>query len=404
MASNSDEPESKSNAEGLNSRDTSRREFLRGRNAFDAMRGEAARAAESQTDAMRAADAKRANLEDRQSSYLEQYSKNAMACEFELLFNLHQYPQSGAGAMEAFQLIDLLEDQMTVYRDHSEVSRLNRSAFDREVAVDPELFELLQLAVYLHSETDHAFDITSSPLTRVWGFDHRQGRMPIQDQIDESLELVGSKYLELNEELNSVRFLRQGLGIDLGGIGKGYAIDRIGKLIESRGIGDFVIHGGQSSVLARGTTDSTTGQYSRTESDSTTHNTEKGNGWPVGISHPTLPGVRLAEVYLRNRTLGTSGTGRQGFYHQGKRYGHIIDPRTGWPASHFLSTTVMSDSAAVSDALATAFFVMPLDAVTDYCEAHPEVSAILIRSDPTQKNQVRLDVLNLADCDWKLLG
>ncbi len=404
MPPNRDEPES--DASDLNQPGSSRREFLRGRSALDALRSEGERAAEKLADAVLAENAKQASLQDRQSSYLEQYSKNAMACEFELLFNLHQYPQSGAAAMEAFQLIDLLEDQMTVYRDHSEVSRINRNAFEQELVVERRLFELLELAIQIHQETGQAFDITSSPLTRVWGFDHRQGRMPIQVQIDEALELVGSENLILKPEKSSIRFHRSGVRIDLGGIGKGHALDRVAELFEFHSIGDFVIHGGQSSVLARGSSVCRSGavKESTTDQDSSIQPGEQNPGWPIGISHPTLPGVRLAEVYLRNRALGTSGTGRQGFYHQGKRYGHIIDPRSGWPASHFLSTTVISDSAAVCDALATAFFVMPFESVVEYCSAHPEISAILVSGDVTQKAQVRLDVLNLADSQWQLMS
>ena len=113
------------------------------------------------------------------------------------------------------------------------------------------------------------------------------------------------------------------------------------------GIRDFAIHGGQSSVLCGG--------------DYLTNDGDSGAGWPIGLSHPVLPEVRLAHFNLRGRALGTSGSGRQGFFHQGKRYGHIIDPRTGWPTDHFLSTTVISPSAALSDALATAFFVMDIE-------------------------------------------
>lgn len=402
---NSEESESQpdeSDTQDSSKPDSSRRDFLRGRSAMEAIRGQAENAGDFLADAIPRDQLRR---QDHQSSYLEQYSKNAMACEFELLFNLHQYQNSGAAAMEAFQLIDLLEDQMTVYRDHSEVSRLNRTAFEQDVVIEQRLFELIQLAQQIHHETDQAFDITSTPLTRVWGFDQRDGGVPLQNQIDEVLGLVGSKFIDLNVETNTIRFKRQGVGINLGGIGKGHALDRVGELFEYRSVADFVIHGGQSSVLARGSsvcepepTESSTAQHEPGNTD-----VEQSHGWVVGISHPTLPGVRLAEVCLRNRALGTSGSGRQGFFHQGKRYGHIIDPRTGWPANHFLSTTVMAESAAVSDALATAFFVMPLEAVKEYCDTHPDVAAILITNDSTQKSQVRLDVLNLADRDWHRL-
>ena len=116
-----------------------------------------------------------------------------------------------------------------------------------------------------------------------------------------------------------------------------------------------------------------------------------------------MPNCRLAEFKLLNQALGTSGTGRQGFFHQGKRYGHIIDPRTGWPTDHVLSSTVISPSAALSDALATAFFVMKLNEVEDYCKAHPDVAALLVVPSKA-KGQIQLEWFNLNDDQWRRLA
>jgi thiamine biosynthesis lipoprotein len=389
---------------------SNRRDFLKGKSAIDALRGQVDGDVENALDEVNSAHAALAS--DRQSAYLEQYSKNAMACEFELLFNLHQYPQSGAAAMDAFLLIDLLEDQMTIYRDHSEVSKLNREAFKRDVVVESRLFGLLEQAKSIFNETSCAFDITAKPLASAWGFDQRNGSIPEQRRIDEALNLVGSDFIELDRETHAVRFLKQGLGIDLGGIGKGHALDRVSELLRSKSINDFVIHGGQSSVLAQG---SSVVQKKLPNRDGELPNRDgvdadiemvkqESSGWRVGISHPTVPGVRLGELVLRNQALGTSGTGRQGFFHQGKRFGHIIDPRTGWPTSHFLSTTVVSKSAAFSDALATAFFVMSPEQVFAYCERNQEVSAILVSSDPKSKGQLQLDCINLEQADFRQMA
>ena len=385
--------------------ESNRREFLKGKSAVDALRDEAEFAVPIHGQPQLPGRVP-TNQRNRQSAYFEQYSKNAMACEFELLFNLHQYPQSGAAAMAAFQLIDEIEDQMTVYRDHSEVSRLNQAAFGSAVVIESHLFELLSLAKKIHDETAKAFDITSNPLTKIWGFDQRKGGLPVQDQIDEALSRVGSELVELDVETKSVRFQRNGVTINLGGIGKGHALDRVAKLFEDRSIGDYAIHGGQSSVLARGSSvcHPDTKPLKSSEQESIGDPELENSGWAIGISHPTLPGVRLAEVNLHDQALGTSGTGRQGFFYQGKRFGHIIDPRTGWPTSHFLSTTVISHSAAISDALATAFFVMPMEAIVDYCDSHPSVSAILVKEGPKKMSPVELIVLNLADSDWQRLA
>jgi thiamine biosynthesis lipoprotein len=366
---------------------SNRRSFLTGQSALDAIRSKI-----DETD-LRDSDGSSRAANSKQSGYLEQYSKNAMGCEFEILFNLHQYVQSGAAAMEAFQLVDLLEDQMTVYREHSAICHINREAFENAISVEARLFELLIQSFQIYEETSHAFDITASPLTEACGFDKRRGSVPSQDRIDEALVRVGSSELKFDQDAKSIQFLKPGVELNLGGIGKGHALDRIAELFESKKIENFVVHGGQSSVVARGSSSSGGPKPSKPEAQS--------DGWKVGLSHPTVPGLRLAEIRLNNQALGTSGSGRQGFFHNGKRYGHIIDPRTGWPASHFLSTTVISNSAALSDALATAFFVMSAEEIQIFCENRPDVSAVLVSENDQQKGQLSIETFNLSDADFE---
>ena len=151
--------------------------------------------------------------------------------------------------------------------------------------------------------------------------------------------------------------------INLNAIGKGYAVDRCGELLRAAGVEDFLIHGGQSSVLAGG---------SRAGADA------DARGWSVALKHPLKPQQRLAEIWLRNRALGMSGSGVQFFHHQGRRYGHVLDPRTGWPAEGVLSATGLLPSAALADAVSTACFVMGREGVEEYCRNHTDVSAILV--------------------------
>lgn len=343
------------------------------------------------------------DLAARHSAYWEQYSSRAMGCEFELLFHLQQHSHSASLATEVFQLIENLEDQMTVYRLHSEVSRINATAGLRAIDVEPQLFDLIETAVELSRETEGAFDITSAVLTQLWKFDKRAGALPDQLEIDKVLQSVGSNQIELDPEKQTIRFTNPNLQINLGGIGKGYAVDRAATLTLEKGIHDFAIHGGQSSVKAFGS------DHFETRSADSTPTTEQ--GWWIGLSHPVRPAVRLGQFRLNNQSLGTSGTGRQGFFHHGIRYGHIIDPRTGWPTSHFLSTTVITDSAARSDALATAFFVMPFKQVVAFCESHPDVKAILVSYPERSQEQVRqpqksellVQTFNIADQDLQFL-
>ena len=371
----------------MSDRSTNRRDFLSGRSAARAIGDaiNAASATEPQTNAA-------VGSFQRQSAYLEEYSKPAMACQFQLLFNMHQYPQSGSATGKAFELIDALEDQMTVYRDHSEISQLNHTAFQKPVKVERHLFGLLETAKKIYRETDGAFDITAGQLSKLWGFEQRSAKIPQPQAISSALQTVGSQHISLDAEKETVSFAIDRMKINLGGIGKGYAIDRTGGLLRIEGISDFAIHGGQSSVLCAG----------NNVTNNSGSNDDTKSGWPIGLSHPVLPEIRLATFYLKDQALGTSGSGRQGFFHAGKRYGHIIDPRTGWPADRFLSTTVMSPSAALSDALATAFFVMTLDEIENYCRSNHEVAAVITLGDPKAgRGDVELVWFNLGDEDWQ---
>lgn len=363
-------------------RKSSRREFLTGGRVDSP---EKASDSAAETDA---ANPIAIGSGDRSLHYLEHFSKHAMACEFELFFNMQQYSGSGTAALDVFRLIDELEGQLTVYRDSSEVSQLNRNAHAGWVPVETGLFGLLQRGLEISRWTGGAFDMTSGELSRVWGFQQRQGRVPAEEEITSALDQVGYRGVELDPEQERVRFQQDGLQLNLGGIGKGYALDRATDRLLENGLQDFVLHGGQSSVIARGR---------ETRQDAVAE-----NGWTIGLSDPLIPGRRLAEIYLKDQALGTSGTGRQGFYFQGRRYGHIIDPRSGYPSDHCLSSTVIADSAADCDALATAFFLMAPDEVAAFCDQHPEYRAVLVLPDKRTR-KIRVESFNMEPDGWRLV-
>lgn len=364
---------------------TTRRDFLTGTSAVEALadlaHGQPLPAPTGCTPG--AAPAAEGHTPVPAPTYLLEVGRTAMACEFQVFLNAGQHPYGADAALKALDLVDALEDQLTVYRSHSEVSRLNRLANDEPVNVEPRLFELLQQAKQLHQETECAFDITTGVLTKTWGFYRRAGRFPGDAEIAHALAHVGSQWLSLDADEQTVFFTRP-LEINLGAIGKGHTLDRCADLLTAEGISHFMIHGGMSSILARGT-----------RSDLNENQT----GWTVALRHPFRLEQRLAEIQLRDRALGTSGSGTQFFYHEGKRYGHILDPRTGRPADGVLSTTVLAPTAAVADALATAFFVLGLEKTQAYCAAHPEISAILVT--PTNRQGgMQIHAINLADDDW----
>jgi len=361
-------------------RRTSRRDFLRGASAVDAL-ADLTHGIDADTVPFAAAPTTRPE----KAGYLVYASRPAMACEFTIFQNADQYPQGQELAMQALDLVEQLEDQMTVYRDHSEVSRINRAAYANNVKVEPQLFKLLQHAAKIFAATDGAFDITAGPLSKVWGFVRREGRLPTGEELAAARNISGGDLMVLDAGAQTIRFLKEGASINLGGIGKGYALDVAAKHLVVSGVCDFLMHGGHSSVVARGDR----------------HATE-GGGWPVGIVHPLRPEKRLAEIRLRGQAIGTSGAGSQHFYHQGKKYGHILDPRTGQPASGVMSASVVAPSAAGADALATALYVLGVDAAEAYCQANPEITAILV-TPGRRPGSIEVHSFNICEDDFRLL-
>jgi thiamine biosynthesis lipoprotein len=291
---------------------------------------------------------------------LLRFSRRAMATGFEIALLLGT-PHAHAAAAEALELIDRLESQLTVYREDSDISRFNRHAADGAMPVEPRLFDLLQLARQLHDDTCGAYDIAVGALIKTWGFFRRQGRVPEEAERLAAMERSGMRHLVLDQQQRMLRFLTRGVQINLGSIGKGYALDRVAELLRQHwNIHTALLHGGSSSVLGLG---APPGQPL---------------GWAVGLGHPWNPKRRLGVIRLRDQALGTSSATYQHLVHEGRKLGHILDPRTGWPADQLASATAVAPSAAQADALATAFFVLGEAQVRVYCQKHPEIGAVLL--------------------------
>jgi thiamine biosynthesis lipoprotein len=280
-----------------------------------------------------------------------------MACRFEV--TLPMSDRAGlAIARRALAQVDLHEQQLTIFNETSQLSHINRNAALHPVPAQPSLFALLLLCQELARETQGAFDITSGPLSYCWGFLRRDGRLPQQHEIDAARYVVGSDLLLLDRASQTVHFQRPGVCLNLGSIGKGYALDRIAASMQPA-VRSALLSAGSSSMRAIGT-----GNHP--------------SGWTVGVRHPSRESGRLAVLRMRDCAMATSGCEEQFFEHNGVRYGHIIDPRSGQPATQVLSATVVAASAAVADALATAFFVCGPDLAEQYCLAHPDVLAIIL--------------------------
>jgi thiamine biosynthesis lipoprotein len=287
-------------------------------------------------------------------------SRRAMATTFEVLLPFGS-PQAQSSAEAALDLIDELEDRLTVFRDHSEVSRLNATAGDHPVEVAANLFDLIEFAAHVTRQTSGAFDIATGALVKAWGFYRRQGRVPTPVERAAAMARTGTRFIALERERRTVRYLRQGLEINLGGIGKGYALDRAAELlVREWGAISALLHGGSSSVRAIGTPP---GQP---------------RGWPVTIKHPWEPDRRLGTLFLADNGLGTSAATFQHFEYNGRKLGHLLDPRTGWPAEGIEQVSVVAPTAAEADALSTAFFVHGVEPAARFCRTRPDVGVVIL--------------------------
>ena len=302
----------------------------------------------------------------------------AMACDFSVIMNPGPTEQIEA-AGKALEAIHASEAWMSIYRENSEFSGLNRYAADGPRTLRGDMFELIQTAQKIHLATDGAFDLATGALTRLWRACRQEQRIPAQIEIETALAISGMQHLTLNPRENSVAFRTPGLLLDPGAIGKGYALDDAALQLQQieHAPQSFLLHGGHSSLKAFGP-----------------HNGHP--GWPIGIGNPLFTEQRLGTLLLCDKAMATSGSNIQFYRHEGRRYGHILDPRTGWPVDGMLSVTVLAPSAAVADALSTAFFVMGVEKACLCCKNWPEVGAILIPF-PDRGRKVSPTVIGIPD-------
>ena len=236
---------------------------------------------------------------------------------------------------EAHRLDALLSN----YLPESEWSRINRDAAAHPVQVSPELFRLLSECLEYSRASAGTFDITVGPLMRAWGFFGGEHRVPSPNEIRKTLEVVGYQHLQLNARKRTVRFDRPGVEIDPGGVGKGYAVDRMVEILRVRGFRNALVAASGSSIFAVG------------------NPPEEPRGWPINIADPSDHRKNAAQVFLKDLSLSTSGSYEKSFRVAGHRYSHIMDPRRGVPAESAVQVTVIAPRAIDSEVWAKPFFI-----------------------------------------------
>ena len=262
-----------------------------------------------------------------------------MATRFEIVLHGAEQSRLRAAGEEALEEIAALDRQLSLYRPDSDISWINARAARGPVKLDPRLFRLLQHASEISRATDGAFDITIAPLMRVWGLAGGDGHVPSEAQLAEARGRVGMDLVHLDESDFTISFERDGVEIDLGAIGKGYAIDRAVETLTSNGVESALIHGGTSTIYAIGTI-------------------PDGEPWRVGIHKPSPEGALLGTVELRDGSLSVSASHGKSFVHEDRKYGHVIDPRTGRPSDAAALAAVWGPSPTYTDALSTALLVL----------------------------------------------
>jgi FAD:protein FMN transferase len=291
--------------------------------------------------------------------------RRAMACRFEVTLAVSDAEHVDA-ARAALDEANRLEAMLTLFRESSELSRINREGATRPTHASQELFALLARCGELHTATSGAFDITTTPLSRCWGFLKRNGRIPAAAEIEAARASVGMNRVALDAEAETIWFTAPGMELNLGAVGKGYAVDRMRRLLRQRGVTRALVSAGGSSVVAIG---------------------GGGRGWTIDVTSPQLP-WRIGRLSLVDGALGTSGAGEQFVLAGGTRYGHVFDPRTGRPARGVVSASVVARDAETADALSTAFLVGGPDLAERYCRNHPDTLTIITLDSAVARTRV----------------
>jgi FAD:protein FMN transferase len=266
-------------------------------------------------------------------------SADAMGSTYSIALYGYDRVKMEAAVDAAFDEVRRLDELLSNYQPGSQWSEVNRDAATKPVLVSPELFQLLAACLEYSRESEGAFDITVGPLMKVWGFYKGSGHLPHKPEIAAALAKVGYRHIRLDPAAQTVRFDRSGVEMDPGGVGKGYAVDRMVEVLRQNGVRTAMVAGSGSSIYGMGAPP------------------DEPRGWPVKIKDPWDNRKTLAEVWLKDSSMSTSGSYEKFFRAEGRVYAHIMDPRTGYPAQGSVSVSVLAPRTVDSEVWAKPYFV-----------------------------------------------
>jgi len=288
------------------------------------------------------------------------FAHEAMATVFEIYITNDDERYARQGAQAAFAEVDRLELEMSRFISNSDISRLNDAVPGEIVDFGMDVFECLSRARDMYDKTSGAFDISVGALYSCWLNDDRTLRKPSDDELARACELTGLDHLKLSDEDFSAEVLTEGVQFDLGGIGKGYAAEKMAEILREWSLGQALVLAGASSVLSVSVPEGMT-------------------GWPIKLRHPGNREDVLARFELTEGAI--SGSGKQ----KGQ---HIIDARSleGVPVKGRLAAWAMAPDAVAADALSTAFMMLSAEEIDDYCLANPGTAAIILPHEGSEES------------------
>ncbi len=275
---------------------------------------------------------------------------------------------------KSFRELRRLDAIMSRHLADSPLNKINGLAGQTWIKVDQDLYNVIKASIHYSQMTDGAFDITIAPLIDLWKASKSTNHVPKQVNINKVLKSVHYNCIKIHPKLPMISLAHRGVAIDLGAIGKGYAISKILTILKNYSFKSIKINFGGQIYLAGSSKDS--------------------DSWKVGIRDPLSRNHVLMWVHARNKSVSTSGGYERYVTIGGKRYSHILNPKTGYPVSHILSATVISKDPIMADALSTAISVMPIKDSISLIHRLKDVEAVLVTQDKTGKKPFTIHLSN----------